>query len=405
MKWLILTGICWGMYSCANREQHATNEMLPDIIFQSSPAQSPSSVPHLFSDVNEEVYLSWIEQRDSLNVFKWSKLEGGKWSRSKEIASGNSWFVNWADYPMMAGDGKTSLISHVLEKSGDGTYAYDVRMFTSGDKGNRWSKSFLLHNDGKEAEHGFVSLVPYGEDVFVCWLDGRNTAMGEMDHNSMAEGGHHGAMSLRAAIIDYSGNKVNEWELDNRTCDCCQTTAVITDSGPVVVYRDRSDKEIRDLSVVRLIQGTWTKPEAVYHDNWKISGCPVNGPRADAVGNHVSVAWFSAPEKKSMVNVIFSNDGAATFGSPIRVDAGNPNGRVDVVQLDKESCMVSWLEEGDIKAVKVYSDGRKGSTITVARSSDSRSSGFPQMTLAKKEVIFAWTDEKEKQVKVASLPL
>ena len=45
-----------------------------------------------------------------------------------------------------------------------------------------------------------------------------------MDHHE----GHHGAMSLRAAIIDGKGNKISEWELDNKTCDCCQTSAAIT---------------------------------------------------------------------------------------------------------------------------------------------------------------------------------
>src|SRR5688500_18136299 len=163
-----------------------------------------------------------------------------------------------------------------------------------------------------------------------------------MDHGSMDEGGHRGSMTLRAAFIDYAGNKVNEWELDSKTCDCCQTTAVITDEGPIVIYRDRSDDEIRDLSIVRFIDGKWTSPQVVSRDNWKISGCPVNGPRAAAIGNNISVAWFTAPEGRPMVNVIFSDDAGGTFGLPVRVDEGKPNGRVDVAQLDKRSCLVSW---------------------------------------------------------------
>ncbi|MDZ7647099.1 MAG: hypothetical protein U5K54_07905 [Cytophagales bacterium] len=109
--------------------------------------------------------------------------------------------------------------------------------------GKEWSKPFLLNTDNKEAEHGFVTILPYGDNFFVTWLDGRNTVMENMegDHHD----GHQGAMSLRAAIIDPNGNGLNEWELDNKTCDCCQTTAAITSNGPVVVYRDRSDEEIR----------------------------------------------------------------------------------------------------------------------------------------------------------------
>jgi hypothetical protein len=405
MKYTIPIVIFFVVSSCAQKETDAPAGVAPSIDYKASPAKSPSSVPYLFTDKHGAVLMSWIEQGDGLNVFKWSKLQGEQWSQPKVIASGNSWFVNWADYPMIATDGKTNLISHVLEKRGEGTYSYDIKMFTSADGGNNWNKPFVLHDDGKEAEHGFVSLVPYGDNVFVCWLDGRNTASEGVDHSKVDDGGHHGSMSLRAAVIDYSGNKINEWELDSKTCDCCQTTSVITDNGPVVVYRDRSDEEIRDLSIVRFIDDKWTEPQAVFHDNWKISGCPVNGPRADAKGNHVSVAWFSAAGGKPMVNVIFSDDGGATFGSPVRVDEGKPNGRVDVAQLDKNSSMVSWMEEGNIKAVKVYSDGTKEPPVMIAGSSESRSSGFPQMTLQEERIIFAWTDDNEKIVKMATLSL
>jgi hypothetical protein len=89
----------------------------------------------------------------------------------------------------------------------------------------------------------------------------------------------------------------------------------------------------------------------------------------------------------------------------VRVDEGKPNGRVDVEMLDSSSCMVSWMEDGNIKVVKVNVDGRKGSPIDIATSSEARSSGFPQMTRSADKLIFAWTDDKEKTIKVASLPL
>ena len=199
------------------------------------------------------------------------------------------------------------------------------------------------------------------------------------------------------------GNKMNEWELDNRVCDCCQTSVAITTNGPIVVYRDRSEEEIRDISIVRFVNGKWTSPKSIFSDNWKIAGCPVNGPRADAQGNILAIAWFSSPDKKGQVNIIFSNDGGWNFDSPIRIDEGKGIGRVDVVMLDEKSAMVSWMEGAIIKAAKVYKDGTKKPSITIASSSSARSSGFPQMTKAANKLIFAWADEKDKTVKVASL--
>lgn len=405
MKTVTLISIALIILNCSGNRNEVVSEKTSAIDYLSSPAKSPSSVPHLFTDKNGKVFMSWIEKEDKVNLFKFSQLQGEAWSEPKLIMSGENWFVNWADYPMIVADGDKNLISHVLAKSGEGTYSYDVKMVASADQGNSWGTPFILHNDGKEAEHGFVSLVPYENNVFVSWLDGRNTVMESMDHSKMDETGHHVAMSLRAAIIDYAGNKINEWELDNKTCDCCQTTAVITNNGPAVIYRDRSDEEIRDMSIVRLINGEWTKPQPVFNDNWKISGCPVNGPRASAIGNNMSVAWFSAADSKPVVNVIFSNDGGASFGTPVRIDEGKPNGRVDVTQLDANSCMVSWMEDGNIKVIRVNTDGSKGSSFSIAASSEARSSGFPQMTKSDNKLIFAWTDDKEKIVKVARMPL
>lgn len=370
--------------------------------YLSSPADSVSAEPYLFTDKSGLVYLSWIEKTKEKSLLKFSALKNDQWSEADVISSGDNWFVNWADYPLLASDGANNMIAHFLEKSEKGTYTYDVKLVSSADQGKTWSAPKILHDDGKKAEHGFVSIVPYEDNYFISWLDGRNAAMeGEGKH----EEGHHGQMTIRGAIVDKQGKKSSEWELDNRVCDCCQTSAAITANGPVVVYRDRSEQEIRDMSIVRFVNGKWTLPKTIFPDSWKIEGCPVNGPRTDAQGNNLVVAWFTSPDKKAQVNIVFSTDGGATFGTPIRIDEGKGIGRVDVVILDEKSAMLSWMEGSVIKATKVYSDGKKESSILIASSAESRSSGFPQMTKSGNNLIFAWTDEKGKTIKVARLAL
>lgn len=368
-----------------------------------SPADSVSAEPYLFTDKNGLVYLSWIEKTKEKNSLKFSVLNNERWSVPSIITSGNNWFVNWADYPMLSSDGN-NLIAHILQKSAESTYAYDVKFITSVDKGKSWSDLKILHDDGKQAEHGFVSLMPYEDEFFVSWLDGRNTVTKESksdDHHS----GHHGAMSLRAALINMKGIKTAEWELDNRVCDCCQTSAAVTANGPVVVYRDRSAEEIRDISIVRFVNGAWTAPKTIFPDQWKIAGCPVNGPRVAADGNNVAIAWFTTPDTTAQVNIVFSDDGGATFNKPLRINEEKPIGRVDVVLLDEKSAMVTWMEGSVIKAARVYKDGTKETSIIIASSSESRSSGFPQMTRSGSNLLFAWTDDKIKTIKVAMLAL
>jgi hypothetical protein len=202
-------------------------------------------------------------------------------------------------------------------------------------------------------------------------------------------------MTLRYASIDAGGKVSDEAVLDSRVCECCQTSAAITSEGPIVVYRDRSSNEIRDISVVRLSRGRWTAATTLSADGWEIHGCPVNGPSVSAEGKRVVVAWFTAAKDSPRVKVVFSGDAGATFGQPIKVDDGSPIGRVDVLILKDGSALVSWLERtakgAEVKVRRVKPDGTSDQAFTVAESGAARSSGFPQMARAAEEIVFAWT--------------
>lgn len=387
------------LFSCDNEQQNGNTTGVLKLMPLSSPADSLSAEPFLFADKKGTVYLSWIDRSGDSSKLMFSVLEGDDWSTPKLIAKGTDWFVNWADFPMLASTGDGNMIAHFLEKSDSSTFAYDVKIRNSADGGNSWSAPVILHDDGKKAEHGFVSIAPYENGYFISWLDGRNASMeGHEGHE-----GHHGEMTLRGAHVDGSGKKNNEWELDARTCDCCQTSTAITANGPVVIYRDRSENEVRDMSIVRLVDGKWTSPKSIYPDNWKISGCPVNGPASAAKGNTLAIAWYSAPDKNAQIKLIFSKDGGASFEDPVRIDEGKAIGRVDLVMLDDLNAMVSWMEGVEIKAVQVTPDGKKGEAITIATSTESRSSGFPQMVRSGDRLLFAWTDDNAKSIRIAAL--
>ena len=388
--------------SCTNNKTESKATGDSTVVMLTSPVTDSSAEPYLFTNKNGIVYLSWVQKKGKESSLQFSTLVNEQWSQPVKVSSGKNWFVNWADYPVISSDSSGNMLAHFLEKSDTAKFTYDIKVVASGDAGKTWGSSKILHDDGKKAEHGFVSIIPFNEQFFVSWLDGRKTAIeGDAAHHEA----HHGEMTLRGALLDKRGNKTKEWELDPRICDCCQTSIAITSNGPVVVYRDRSTEEIRDMSIVRFINGEWTQPKTIFADQWKIAGCPVNGPRADAIGNNLAIAWFSMKENKGQVKIVFSEDGGATFKQPIQVDEGKPIGRVDIVMLNEKTAMISWMEGSTIKALKINSDGTKGKPIIIAESSDSRASGFPQMTKAGNQLIFAWTDNKEKTIKMASLQL
>ncbi|MDH3699183.1 MAG: hypothetical protein OEQ81_10990, partial [Flavobacteriaceae bacterium] len=225
------------------------------------------------------------------------------------------------------------------------------------------------------------------------------------------EDGSRGAMTIRAAEVSSTGEIRNSTMLDARTCDCCQTTVAVTSIGPVVLYRDRSDDEVRDISIVRQVNGEWTAPKSVYDDGWKINGCPVNGPKVAAKENTLAVAWFTGMEGATAVKMAFSGDGGASFEEPIILAGIEAIGRVDIALLDKDTAVVSWMESvgfsAAIHAMRVNKDGTKGPKRVIAELDASRRTGFPQMELLGTTMYFSWTDagEDDSTVRCASSKL
>ncbi len=361
-----------------------------------TPAAPGSGEPNLMVAPDGRVLLSWIEPtgEESHTLRYAARPKGGAWSEPRTIADGRGWFVNWADFPSLAALPDGTLFAHWLAKNGSGTYAYDVRVTASRDGGKTWSTPVVPHRDGTQTEHGFVSMTPWNAQAMgLVWLDGRKTA------GAQGHGDGQGEMSLVHSTIDSAGRLGPETVLDGRVCDCCQTDAARAEGATVVVYRDRSEKEVRDMSAVRYAEGRWSEPRPLARDGWEISACPVNGPAIAATGGRVAVAWFTVANDKPHVNVAFSSDAGASFGAPNVVDDGRPLGRVDVVLLGDGTGLVSWLEQAEkgteLRVRRVAPDGARGEALTVADSSAARSSGFPRMVESGGEVVLAWRDAAE----------
>ena len=359
-----------------------------------SPTEGDSREPDLYATHDGRVILSWVEKvSDKRYALRLAMLDGNGWSEARTVSQGDNWFVNWADFPSVASLRNGTLAAYWLVKSGSSTYAYDVNVSQSRD-GKNWGKPIVPHRDNTQTEHGFVSLIPLEDGrLGAIWLDGRNM-------KNMKESDEHAppseSMTLRYAAIDGDGKLSDETELDERVCECCQTSAAITNNGPIVVYRDRSPTEVRDIYIVRRVNGSWTKPQPVFADNWQINGCPVNGPAIAADGSRVAVAWFTGVANTPRVNIAFSQDAGATFGQPIQVNDDETVGRVDTLLLADGSALVCWLsgnaDGGAIKVRRVRQDGSVGPSAVIAHTDISRSSGFPRMARLGDQVHFAWTE-------------
>lgn len=360
-----------------------------------SPSGEDSREPELFASADGRVILSWVEQTGGKrHALRFATREGAGWSAARTAAEGDNWFVNWADFPSVVALADGSMAAHWLVKSGKDTYAYDVNIARSKDNGQTWGTPVVPHTDGTKTEHGFVSLLPLPDGrLGAVWVDGRATenVKGGHDEESPLPVG----MQLRYAAIDAEGRLSDEAVLDGHICECCQTSAAMTAEGIIAVYRDRSEREVRDIHFVRRQAEGWSAPRPVHADKWELNGCPVNGPSVVAEGRRVALAWFTGEGDAPRVQVAFSHDSGATFGSAVRVDDGEALGRVDIVMLADGSALVCWMaggaQGGANKVRRVSPDGTLGAVAVIAQTDVSRSSGFPRMARLGDTVHFAWT--------------
>jgi len=363
----------------------------PSVTQLTAPAVPGAGEPNLAVGSDGRVLLSWLEPASPKgHVLRFSTRGPQGWSAPKTIARGTNWFANPADFPSLAVMPDGTLAAHWLVTSGgEDSEVYDINLAFSKDGGTTWGKPVVPHRDGKKRQHGFVSLVPLQDGKLAAiWLDGRNMPDEE-----------HGNMALIYTTVGSNGALGPEMQIDNRVCECCKTAMTATSDGLLAVYRDRSDKEIRDISIARYTNGRWSQPEVLSKDGWEIDGCPINGPAVSSNGKNVAVAWFTAPDDKPQVNLLMSADSGKTFGKKIRVDGGNPAGRVDVVSLASGDAVVSWIERAgqspQLHTRRFAANGSGAPALNVSTTGGVRSGGFPRMVASADDIVITWTDSAE----------
>jgi len=399
------------------------------------PTPGGAAQPDLSVGPDGRIIISWVTRMGDRNALQYATYMGNDtWeSAPKTIAVGRTLTANWANTPHIVMTENRGLWAHWLQTPPNAAspHASDIMLTNSRDNGVHWAPPVAVNDDGTATEHGFVSMWPATQDTIgIAWLDGRKTAGAEHQHGANAAKDEHAAhamkgaakdehakdehandaatMTVRGARFDVDLQRSGDAEIDATTCDCCGTDAALTANGPLLVYRDRTDEEIRDISATHLRAGKWDTPRPVHADGWKMAGCPLNGPSVGAWGKDVSVAWYTAPNDKPMLRLARSTDGGNTFAAPIDVDQGAAlQGRVDVA-MDGDSTWLVWLRE-DAKGQTVQlarfttKDGAKQQTQLATVSGRGRGTGFPKIAVRNGIAFVVWTDIVEGQPRLSGM--
>lgn len=360
-----------------------------------NPAQLGSRLPFLTALPSGEIAMSWVEAKDgSPRQFLLATFKDGQWSKSQSIATDERLMLNWADFPSISASG-SRIAAHWLERAKPGDGSYHLKIALNASIATKWETVFEAPAQTLDGYTGFLSFANFGNRWFATYL-----------HNKPS------GTSLRMAQINQDGQLLKEEVLDEDVCSCCQTSAAVTEDGPILVYRDHEQGQIRDISVIRHEKGTWTKPTPLHRDGWEINACPVNGPSIAARGKFVAVAWYTAAQGNPRVLLATSNDSGRSFSPPVRVDGGKPLGRVSIALSDStveadRFAAVTWLERLDqlsasVQVRALLGSSRLSQALEVGNVSSGRLSGFPRIAIAGDTLLLAWTADS---VKTLEMPL
>ncbi|MBV1861820.1 MAG: hypothetical protein KUG77_25595 [Nannocystaceae bacterium] len=373
------------LLACGKEELSEPTRMLPPSVEPPGIAVLPvepvfldarpgAASPRLTAGASGAV-LSWLE-RDGDGL----RLRARSWGQegaTQTVVSGGSLLQNWADLPSVV-PGPNGWVAAWPQRRD--AHGYDLQWSSRGQDGS-WTPPVAVSDALEGQEFGFISWAasPQGA-LSAFWLDGRASTTS-----------HGGAMQLWTARVSAEG-MLDRRMLDDRVCDCRQTAAVSTARGPVVVYRDRDENEIRDIWVAG--PGPQQR-RRVGLDDWRIEGCPVNGPSISVSENTLAVAWFSGASTPGHVHVAFATDDQP-FSEPIVVDDGSPLGRTDLVWVDGDSVAVVWMERvqagAEVRIRRVSRTGWVSAPLRVASTEASRQAGFPHVERVGPELALAWVE-------------
>lgn len=355
-----------------------------------APVDAESGQPQLHAG-GDTLRLSWVTpDSDTTHALRYAAFDGDTWGPVRTAAAGADWFVNWADVPSVRTlpDGRKA--AHYLVSNGPNIFAYDVRI-TQTDAAGNWQEAITPHHDGTQTEHGFVSMLPWQGNLMAVWLDGREMNLDADDAHDHGSG----AMTLRAGLLDADGTVHESYLIDDHVCECCPTSGVETEDGLLIAYRDRTEDNIRNISLARYDGDGWSAPYTLNDDGWRLDGCPVNGPSLAADGETVVASWFTAAGNEPRVYAAFSDDGGRTFGDPIVMDDDRPNGQVSAVLLRGDQALIGWharTDNGDAYMVRrVTPAAATGPARVVVDAMPAVRAGIPRMVRFGDDLFLAWT--------------
>ena len=236
-----------------------------------SPAGPNSTEPQLTAS-DRGIILSWVERAGAMAHLKFAERTSSGWSEPTTVASGNNWFLSYADPPTVQCRPAAPWWRIGSCRRTRTTKATTSRSRIRKTTGRPGLCPFVPHHDGTEQQHAFASFFELPGNVLgVSWLDGRHTQPSDANPNG-------GPMALRYAAYDAQWKRTAEGVVDQQACECCSTMAATTSEGVLIAFPrplGQGDSRHRRLSLREREVGRAT---TVHNDNFEVVRLPGERP-------------------------------------------------------------------------------------------------------------------------------
>lgn len=277
----------------------------PNIRLNDDTGRGEQSEVTLATGPNGLAMAGWMDSRaDRVCAFSVSKDGGATWGKNVSIPNAAGQFVG---DPAVAIDGLGTLYAVCQEYVDLDAGTGNVRLMTSTDRGDTWSPIRTIQTAPDKPWAG-GSLTD--GSVFVSWLG-------------------------RTAGIKRSTDRGATWGPTQSLGNIIHGTAIVTSTTGLVHVPYNLDSDRNQLRYLRSSDGgsTWEKTRDLVADMGKFCfECsprqhPIVGAAADPTGKTVAITWTSTMtggDGNDDVWLLYSNDGGATWGKPLRVN-DNPS--------------------------------------------------------------------------------
>lgn len=396
----LITGILLiaGFQACS----FTNAEVTLDPVFTAD-STADASCPYITTNAEGKPVICWIEENDnaSLMYFAVSGQEGKKFSNPIAIPTSTGVYRNDENLAKIIFKKSGEIIAVFGRSNPNPNNKYSGLVFytQSFDDGKSWSSARPLVTDTTSYDQRYfdLTLLPDGEAAII-WLDSR------------LKNGKDGSTLFFAKTKGRNGF-TEEKPLAQTICPCCRTKLFTDAEGNIhAAFRDIINDSIRDMVHFVSKDGgnTFSEPERISADNWKINGCPHTGPTMAQNRNGLHFAWYTMGGGEG-VFYCNSKDNGATFTNRESISANGSARHPQITALANGNLVLVW-DELDEKATKPThrigmqlrsSEGKIINTQIISAADENAS--FPVVLPIddKEEILVAYTVNKKNRQQLA----